>query len=154
CSVPFSFAFNFPVNKVELGLVFRRSSFDCLGVLKIGNMAEENPKDMKEEVPELAPFDSTKKKKKKKVVIQDPAEEVDKLTEKTESLTGNAVSDPITDYLQRLFVDDITEPSFVGLKKKKKKLNGGDEEGEGIVLGVVRYPWEGTDRDYKYDEVR
>lgn len=30
---------------------------------------------------------------------------------------------------------------------------GGDEEGEGIVLGVVRYPWEGTDRDYKYDEV-
>ncbi|URE22161.1 eukaryotic translation initiation factor 2 [Musa troglodytarum] len=109
----------------------------------------------------LAPFDSTKKKKKKKVVIQDPADEVDKLTEKTESLT----------------VDDVSEPSFVALKKKKKKkkkpvetvflndenggagedLNGdqigGDEEGEGIVLGVVRYPWEGTDRDYKYDEV-
>ncbi|URE22156.1 eukaryotic translation initiation factor 2 [Musa troglodytarum] len=109
----------------------------------------------------LAPFDSTKKKKKKKVVIQDPADEVDKLTEKTESLT----------------VDDVSEPSFVALKKKKKKkkkpvetvflndenggagedLNGdqigGDEEGEGIVLGVVRYPWEGTDRDYKYDEL-
>ena len=45
----------------------------------------------------MAPFDSTKKKKKKKVVIQDPAEEVDKLTEKAESLTGNAVSDPVTD---------------------------------------------------------
>ncbi|CAL9137093.1 unnamed protein product, partial [Musa textilis] len=122
----------------------------------------------------LAPFDSTKKKKKKKVVIQDPADEVDKLTEKTESLTGNAVSDPIND-LSPKAVWFYTEPSFVGLKKKKKKkpvetdflndenggagedLNGGqiggDEEGEGIVLGVVRYPWEGTDRDYKYDEL-
>lgn len=31
---------------------------------------------------------------------------------------------------------------------------GDDEEGEGIVLGVSRYPWEGTDRDYIYEEVR
>jgi translation initiation factor 2 subunit 2 len=58
------------------------------------------------------------------------------------------------------------------LKKKKKKpvetssLNeesgdagedfddhvGEDEEGEGIVLHT-RYPWEGTDRDYEYEEV-
>ena len=33
---------------------------------------------------------------------------------------------------------------------------GEDEEGEGIVLGgaaATRYPWEGTDRDYKYEEV-
>lgn len=28
---------------------------------------------------------------------------------------------------------------------------GEDEEGEGIVL--QQYPWEGTDRDYKYEEV-
>ncbi|RWW55517.1 hypothetical protein BHE74_00037848, partial [Ensete ventricosum] len=55
---------------------------------EIDNMAQENPTEMKEEVPELAPFDPTKKKKKKKVVIQDPAEEVEKLAEKTESLTG------------------------------------------------------------------
>lgn len=27
----------------------------------------------------------------------------------------------------------------------------GDEEGEGIVL--QRYPWEGSDRDYHYEEV-
>ncbi|CAL9748670.1 unnamed protein product, partial [Musa acuminata subsp. burmannicoides] len=122
------------------------------------NMAQENPTEMKEEVPEPAPFDPTKKKKKKKVVIQDPAEEVEKLAEKTESLT----------------VGDIGEPSFVGMKKKKKKpvetnflndnngdsgedLNGDqigeDDEGEGIVLGVVRYPWAGTDRDYKYEEL-
>lgn len=38
---------------------------------------------------QLAPFDPTKKKKKKKVVIQDSADDsVDKLTEKTESLSG------------------------------------------------------------------
>jgi hypothetical protein len=29
-----------------------------------------------------------------------------------------------------------------------------EEQGEGIVLGSVpTYPWEGTDRDYKYEEV-
>jgi hypothetical protein len=29
-----------------------------------------------------------------------------------------------------------------------------DEEGEGIVLGgAPSYPWDGTDRDYKYEEV-
>ncbi|KAG6472747.1 hypothetical protein ZIOFF_070224 [Zingiber officinale] len=120
-------------------------------------MSNENPTEMKEEVPELAPFDPTKKKKKKKVAIQDPAEEVEKLAEKTESLA----------------VDEISGPSFVGMRKKKKKpvetnfLNeddgdageepngdqiGEDELGEGIVLGVVQYPWEGTDRDYKYEE--
>jgi hypothetical protein len=37
---------------------------------------------------QLTPFDPTKKKKKKKVVIQDPSDEVDKLAEKTENLTG------------------------------------------------------------------
>lgn len=31
---------------------------------------------------------------------------------------------------------------------------GEEEEGEGIVLGgAPKYPWEGTDRDYKYEEV-
>ncbi|KAL6896861.1 hypothetical protein ACP4OV_007433 [Aristida adscensionis] len=110
----------------------------------------------KEEASELAPFDPTKKKKKKKVVIQDPSDEVDKLAEKTEGL---AVAEP-------------TELSFTGMKKKKKKqvdldstiadLGDGEdnldrneeEEGEGIVLGGgPRYPWEGTDRDYKYEEL-
>jgi len=52
----------------------------------------------------IAPFDPTKKKKKKKVVIQDPADDVDKLAEKTGSLA-------------------VTES------------------------------WEGTDRDYIYDEL-
>ncbi|KAL5680264.1 hypothetical protein ACJX0J_006649, partial [Zea mays] len=53
----------------------------------------------------LAPFDPTKKKKKKKVVIQEPSDEVDNLAEKTESLT----------------VTESSEPSFAGMKKKKKK---------------------------------
>ena len=29
-----------------------------------------------------------------------------------------------------------------------------DEEGEGIVLQQQKLPWEGTDRDYKYEEVQ
>lgn len=43
---------------------------------------------------QVAPFDPTKKKKKKKVVIQDPADDVDKLAEKTENLTGALVLEP------------------------------------------------------------
>jgi translation initiation factor 2 subunit 2 len=121
-------------------------------------MADDELVEKKEEVPELTPFDPTKKKKKKKVVIQDPSDEVDKLSEKTESLT----------------VTESGEPSFAGMKKKKKKhveldpslTEAGDddgaageqvredEEGEGIVLGgALRYPWDGTDRDYKYEEL-
>lgn len=29
-----------------------------------------------------------------------------------------------------------------------------DEPAEGIELGVAVYPWEGSDRDYAYEEVR
>ncbi|KAF0907545.1 hypothetical protein E2562_018358 [Oryza meyeriana var. granulata] len=120
-------------------------------------MADEEQAEKREEVSELTPFDPTKKKKKKKVVTQDPSDEVDKRAEKTENLT---VAEP-------------GELNFTGMKKKKKKpvdldlsINGigdGDdilddqiveeEEGEGIVLGAPRYPWEGTDRDYNYDEL-
>ncbi|KAF8397055.1 hypothetical protein HHK36_018693 [Tetracentron sinense] len=120
-------------------------------------MAEETPADVKEDVADLAPFDPTKKKKKKKVVIQDPVDDsVDKLAEKTESLS----------------VADGLENTFAGLKKKKKKpvetdiLNdesgdagedlddhiGDDEEGEGIIL-QSQHPWEGSDRDYEYEEL-
>ncbi|KAM7254176.1 hypothetical protein ACFE04_031858 [Oxalis oulophora] len=115
---------------------------------------------IKEDVPDIAPFDPTKKKKKKKVVFQDPEEEddsVNSLAEKTETLT----------------VSDGLENTFAGLKKKKKKpvetnisdeeskeeggdlgvLGGGDEEeGEGIDQRP-RYPWEGSERDYSYTEL-
>ena len=43
------------------------------------------------DVLQIAPFDPTKKKKKKKVVIQDPVDEVDKLAEKTEGLSGPCI---------------------------------------------------------------
>ncbi|KAJ6859550.1 hypothetical protein NC652_041738 [Populus alba x Populus x berolinensis] len=118
-------------------------------------MADESI-DVKDEVAELAPFDPTKKKKKKKVVIQDNADEaVDSLADKTESLS----------------VSDGLESSFTGLKKKKKKpvetsmldeesgdagedLDGEDENGEGADLQQQqRNPWDGTDRDYEYEEL-
>lgn len=115
--------------------------------------------DVKDEVAELAPFDPTRKKKKKKgVVIQDGADDaVEKLAEKTETLS----------------VSEGLESTFTGLKKKKKKpaesslLNeesleaGGEDlddhagegdEGDEVVL-QQRYPWEGSDRDYEYEEL-
>ncbi|KAJ4832491.1 hypothetical protein Tsubulata_000039 [Turnera subulata] len=121
-------------------------------------MADDNVDDVKEEVPEIAPFDPTKKKKKKKVVIQETEDDsVDKVPEKTESLSAS----------------DGLEIPFAGLKKKKKKqvetsfLNeesaeaGGevddhaDEDGEGEEAGQQqqRYPWDGTERDYTYEEL-
>ncbi|XP_062167608.1 eukaryotic translation initiation factor 2 subunit beta-like [Alnus glutinosa] len=120
-------------------------------------MADDNSNDVKEEVADIAPFDPTKKKKKKKVVIQDPAadDSVDNLAEKAENLS----------------VSDGLESTFSGLKKKKKKQvetplddengdvgedlddhTGKDEEGDGIML-QPRYPWEGSDRDYEYEEL-
>ncbi|KAG5233583.1 eukaryotic translation initiation factor [Salix suchowensis] len=121
-------------------------------------MVDDNT-DLKDEVAELAPFDPTKKKKKKKVVIQENADEpVDSLAEKTESLS----------------VSDGLESSFTGLKKKKKKPvetslleeetgdaveedlddhPGEDENGESADLPQQRFPWDGTDRDYDYEEL-
>ncbi|KAA0065907.1 eukaryotic translation initiation factor 2 subunit beta [Cucumis melo var. makuwa] len=125
----------------------------------IGTMADEVQNDVTDQVADIAPFDPTKKKKKKKVVLQDPTDEiVDKLAEKTESLSVS---------------DGLETTTFSGLKKKKKKpveassLNedsadatedledqaGEIEDREGIVL-QYRYPWEGTDRDYEYEEGR
>ncbi|KAH7837647.1 hypothetical protein Vadar_016303 [Vaccinium darrowii] len=106
---------------------------------------QETANEVKEEVADIAPFDPSKKKKKKKVVIQDPADDdVDKLAEKTESLS----------------VSDGLDSTFTGLKKKKRKPAmddlddhiGEDEEGEGIIL-QPQFPWEGSDRDYEYEEL-
>ncbi|KAI4306298.1 hypothetical protein L6164_029584 [Bauhinia variegata] len=119
-------------------------------------MADETQNDMKEEVPEIVPFDPTKKKKKKKVTIQDAADDsADKLAEKTENLS----------------ISDGAETTFTGLKKKKKKpiepsnLNDetgdagedfddhiGEEDGESTVL-QPHFPWEGSNRDYEYEEL-
>ncbi|KAL2317952.1 hypothetical protein Fmac_031828 [Flemingia macrophylla] len=119
-------------------------------------MADETQNEMKEEVPEIAPFDPTKKKKKKKITIVDPADDpVEKLAEKTDNLS----------------VADGVETAFTGLKKKKKKpveiSNLNDETGDAIedlddyadedegetISPEARYPWEGSDRDYEYEEL-
>ncbi|GAA0163430.1 hypothetical protein Leryth_017909 [Lithospermum erythrorhizon] len=122
---------------------------------------EENQNGLKEEgVSDITPFDPSKKKKKKKVVIQDPLEEsVDNVTEKTENLSVS---------------EGGLDAAFAGLKKKKKKpvrsevfneekensadeLDGEpsdeDEAAGEIVLGQQKYPWEGSDRDYLYEEL-
>nr|GLL42857.1 eukaryotic translation initiation factor 2 subunit beta-like isoform X2 [Ipomoea trifida] len=117
---------------------------------------EENQTAMKEELGEvIAPFDPTKKKKKKKVTIVDAADDpVDSLAEKTENLS----------------VSEGLETTFSGKKKKKKQVhtdllnddqeNAGEDmddhfedgdEAEGIVLQQL--PWEGSDRDYEYEEL-
>ncbi|KMZ65006.1 Eukaryotic translation initiation factor 2 subunit beta [Zostera marina] len=124
-------------------------------------MADDAQVDLKEEVAEaVAPFDpSKKKKKKKKVVIEEPTDEVENVSEKIENLS----------------VSESLESTFGDKKKKKKKpvvtdfsnddildagerLEGGEideenEEGKGISLGTPQLPWEGTDRDYKYEEI-
>ncbi|XP_009798124.1 eukaryotic translation initiation factor 2 subunit beta [Nicotiana tabacum] len=116
---------------------------------------EENQNELKEEVADIAPFDPTKKKKKKKVVIQDPADDsVDSLAEKTENLS----------------VSEGLEATFSGKKKKKKPAHSdllsdekesvgedvddhlGDDEAAGEIV-LQQYPWEGTDRDYEYEEL-
>ncbi|KAL6988206.1 hypothetical protein U1Q18_013953 [Sarracenia purpurea var. burkii] len=117
-------------------------------------MEDEAPIEAKEDVPEIAPFDPTKKKKKKKPVIQDTAADT---------------TDKLTENIDNLSISEGVENEFIGLKKKKKKpvetvslndenvdngddLDGEDEEGEAIVLQQL-YPWEGSDRDYDYEEL-
>lgn len=120
-------------------------------------MAEETPIEAKEDASEIAAFDPTKKKKKKNIIVQD---------------IGNDAVDQLSDKTENLSIADGVENAFVGLKKKKKKPAGTDsthdrngrteddiddhigedEEGEGIELRP-RYSWEGTDRDYEYEEL-
>nr|XP_043637595.1 eukaryotic translation initiation factor 2 subunit beta-like [Erigeron canadensis] len=114
-------------------------------------MAEQTYLESKEDVPEIAPFDPTKKKKKKKVVIQD-IEEDDHISEKIDNLS----------------IADGVENAFAGMKKKKKKSVGtdlmndgsshsgagaGSEYVEDISNPQPKLPWEGTDRDYYYEEL-
>ncbi|KAK8925653.1 hypothetical protein KSP39_PZI018603 [Platanthera zijinensis] len=97
-------------------------------------MADENPSDLNEEIPELVPFDSSKKKKKKKVVIEeDPWEVVDKLAEKTENLS----------------VADTPEPHFTCMKKKEKK----PVESDFLVDDKENFEDVDDSEDYKYEEL-
>jgi len=119
---------------------------------------DEPALELKEEIGgEIGAFDPTKKKKKKKVRMVEDEEPV-----------------PVKEVAP---AEGAVDSAFLGLKKKKKKkpvegesleeengdaedeANAGaeleaedDEPAEGIELGTA-YPWEGTDRDYKYDEL-
>ncbi|XP_076956973.1 eukaryotic translation initiation factor 2 subunit beta-like [Bidens hawaiensis] len=96
----------------------------------------------------IAPFDPMKKKKKKKAVIA--LEDQQELVEKTDKLS---VFEPTT---------------FTGLKKKKKKTQvhadlldvenenaeeEEDDDDDNIENRGLQSPWEGTDRDYSYEEL-
>lgn len=118
-------------------------------------MEEETPI---EALPEIAPFDPTKKKKKKKPVIQD---------------VGHDTTNKLAENVENLSIPEGVENAFFGLKKKKKPVETNplddenidneedledenlvveDEEGDGIIL-QQQYPWEGSDRDYDYEEL-
>lgn len=118
-------------------------------------MEEETPI---EALPEIAPFDPTKKKKKKKPVIQD---------------VGDDTTNKLAENVENLSIPEGVENAFFGLKKKKKPVETNplddenidneedledenlvveDEEGDGIIL-QQQYPWEGSDRDYDYEEL-
>ncbi|KAE9447516.1 hypothetical protein C3L33_20574, partial [Rhododendron williamsianum] len=122
-------------------------------------MEEDTPIEAKEDISEIAPFDPSKKKKKKKPVIQD---------------AGDDNTDKLAENIENLSISEGVENAFVGLKKKKKKpvetnplddeiidneedldeenVVAEDEEGDGIIL-QQQYPWEGSDRDYDYEEL-
>ncbi|KAK9167898.1 hypothetical protein Syun_000038 [Stephania yunnanensis] len=142
---------------VSLGLASTLDSSVSLD-LAVAIMAEENQGvDLKDEGAELAPFDPTKKKKKKKPVVQDPADEsVDVLAEKTENLS--AVVMLLSEALHSIFyfplqveTDFLNDENGETVEELDEQLAEG-EEGEGIVL-QAQYPWEGTDRDYEYEEL-
>ncbi|KAL9998380.1 putative translation initiation factor IF2/IF5 [Helianthus debilis subsp. tardiflorus] len=86
---------------------------------------------------QVAPVDPMKKKKKKKVVIEDPIQHL------------------VDDTTAHLYLAETLEPTFTGLKKKKKKQV--DAESEDVDaeedINDPEKPWEGTDRDYKYEEL-
>ncbi|KAK3017767.1 hypothetical protein RJ639_005083, partial [Escallonia herrerae] len=157
-------------------------------------MAEETPVEAKEDVPEIVPFDPSKKKKKKKVVLQDLGDDAaNQLSEKTENIssidpkfyatfsgdlfwskqiprvTGVFIRTRIlmvqlllllsgTYFYQRMYSslsywklsnhyakDVFFDYIFLGPISE-------DEEGEGHVL-QPQYPWEGSNRDYVYEEL-
>lgn len=135
-----------------------RNSQAATGKVKMAS--EDNHTEVKEEVADIAPFDPTKKKKKKKTTIQE--------------FNGES-AEPLADKMESLAVSEVGEASFAGLKKKKKKPvdpnmfnddagEGGeekedetkeDEDGDGNDQQpqAPRYPWDGTDRDYLYEEL-
>uniref|UniRef100_A0A7N0RD20 Eukaryotic translation initiation factor 2 subunit beta n=1 Tax=Kalanchoe fedtschenkoi TaxID=63787 RepID=A0A7N0RD20_KALFE len=117
-----------------------------------GEEAEAAPMEAKEDLVDIVPFDATKKKKKKKPT-------------NVESLGES--SNNVTEKMENLAIGDSADNAFSGLKKKKKKPSGADalneeadpvdelngETEEGERPAPTQYPWEGTERDYHYEEL-
>ncbi|KAF3577078.1 hypothetical protein DY000_02028800 [Brassica cretica] len=82
-------------------------------------------------IVELAPFDLTKKKKKTFVV-------------------HDAIKDSAESHGRHTICCLIVQEEFIGYIAEH--LND-EEEVEGIYMHQQRYPWEGSDMDYLYDEV-
>uniref|UniRef100_A0A1J3JWB1 Eukaryotic translation initiation factor 2 subunit beta n=1 Tax=Noccaea caerulescens TaxID=107243 RepID=A0A1J3JWB1_NOCCA len=103
-------------------------------------MADENNEMPVNDEQELAPFDPTKKKKKKKVVAESS----------TGPRTGNFDSNPtpaINDGLESTYTG-LAETSSLNDASVEAVVDGGEEEEK-----KKRYPWEGSERDYLYDEL-
>ena len=102
-------------------------------------------------------FDPTLKKKKKKKVVLD----VDSDGEAVEAVTGE-MDDGLHARLREARGDgDAGDAAENGKKKKKKKKDEGDDDGDdddenetggGAATGSG-LPWDGTSRDYHYDEM-
>ncbi|CAA7050986.1 unnamed protein product [Microthlaspi erraticum] len=87
---------------------------------------------------ELAPFDPTKKKKKKKVVAAENS-----TGPRTENFDSNSTP-AINDGLE----SSLAETSSLKDASVEAVVDGGEEEEK-----KQRYPWEGSDRDYSYEEL-
>nr|AFK36776.1 unknown [Medicago truncatula] len=119
-------------------------------------MADEAQIDVKEEVPDIAPFDPTKKKKKKKPAAVDLDDDsVDKLAEKTENLSVSEGFDSILAGSKKKKKKPVEISSLIDESDAKNEdLDDHAEEDEGDAVSLQpRYPWEGSDRDYQYEEL-
>lgn len=127
-----------------------------IGLLVSVTMADEAQIDVKEEVPDIAPFDPTKKKKKKKPAVVDLDDDsVDKLAEKTENLSVSEGFDSILAGSKKKKKKPVEISSLIDESDAKNEdLDDHAEEDEGDAVSLQpRYPWEGSDRDYQYEEL-
>ena len=104
-------------------------------------------------------FDPTlKKKKKKKVVLDEDGEAVEAVTGEMDDM-GFGEKKKKKKSKSKEDGEEGDEMDFGKKKKKKKKKDEEDEddeedgENQGAATGGSGLPWEGTTRDYHYDEL-
>lgn len=123
--------------------------------------------DLATSAPPVVAFDLSKKKKKKKPkAVKEEEEEngIDKVTNGIDAMEVNPTDDSMKSSNEP--PADFAPPDFTGKKKKKKKKVVFDDEFDDQMdpgnLGetesssrreVPPQPWDGTDRDYSYQEL-